>query len=45
MAKLVIVEGIDGSGKTTLAKILCDVLNNSIFLNKKSTDATTTFQK
>lgn len=45
MSRLIVIEGIDGSGKTTLAEKLCEKLDNAIFLNKKSVDASTEFQK
>lgn len=48
MSRLIILEGIDGSGKTTLAKALCDKLstqNMALFLDKKSIEASTAFQK
>ena len=45
MTKLIIIEGIDGSGKTTLAKELSKRITNSIFLSKKTIDANTEFQK
>lgn len=46
MSKLIIIEGIDGSGKTTLAKHLKDCLGEkAYFLSKKSMEANTDFQK
>lgn len=44
MSRLIVIEGIDGSGKTTLAEKLCERLDNAVFLNKKSVDASTEFQ-
>ena len=42
MGKFVVIEGIDGSGKTTIAHNISDLLNEkgckSIFINKKNTD-------
>ena len=46
MSKLVVFEGIDGSGKTTLAKHLRNELGErAFFLSKKSVDADTVFKK
>jgi thymidylate kinase len=46
MGKLIIIEGIDGSGKTTVAKALCDSLGSDVqFISKKSIDADTLFRK
>ena len=46
MAKLIVFEGIDGSGKTTIAKHLKKMLGaDACFISKKSTDASTAFQK
>ena len=46
MAKLIVLEGIDGSGKTTVAKQLKKRLGNeACFISKKSIDANTIFQK
>lgn len=50
MSRLIIIEGIDGSGKTTLANELRNTLNekyklSALFLSKKSVDASTPFQQ
>ncbi|CUX55204.1 thymidylate kinase [Clostridium sp. C105KSO15] len=46
MSKLIIIEGIDGSGKTTIAQELSRTLKGrSIYLDKKSIDASTPFQR
>lgn len=45
LSKLIVFEGIDGSGKTTLAKKLSGYYgDNAIFLSKKSIAASTDFQ-
>lgn len=46
MSKLIVIEGIDGSGKTTIAKRLINRLGEkAYFLSKKSLEANTDFQK
>jgi thymidylate kinase len=46
LSKLIVFEGIDGSGKTTLAYHLRDELGeNAFFLSKKSIEAGTEFQR
>lgn len=46
MSKLIVIEGIDGSGKTTVAQHLRDYLGEkACFLSKKSIEANTNFQK
>ncbi len=46
MAKIIVIEGIDGAGKTTIAKRLKKMLGDeACFISKKSIDAKTVFQK
>lgn len=45
MTKLIILEGIDGSGKTTIAKEICKNRANTLFLSKKTIEGNTEFQR
>lgn len=46
MGKLIIIEGIDGSGKTTVAQLVASKLGSKAhFISKKSTETVTNYQK